>query len=74
MRFFQKKASRERLEAQGQHRQQAPATPADMRHFQMREARDKKQARMDTDPVTCPWHATDEQCHAMHCGPCWIKK
>jgi hypothetical protein len=22
----------------------------------------------DTDPVTCPWHVTDEQCGDMHYG------
>jgi hypothetical protein len=62
-------ASRQRLEARGQCRRQAPATPAAMLHRQMCEARDEKRARMDTNPVTCPWHVVDEQCRAMHSGP-----
>jgi hypothetical protein len=38
-------ASRERLEARGQRRRQAPATPAAMLHRQMREATEEKRAR-----------------------------
>ncbi|KAK1694538.1 hypothetical protein QYE76_011235 [Lolium multiflorum] len=38
-------ASRERLEARGQRRRQAPATPAAMLHRQMREATKEKRAR-----------------------------
>jgi hypothetical protein len=37
--------SRERLEAWGQRRRHAPATPAVMLHRQMREAREEKRAR-----------------------------
>jgi predicted nucleotidyltransferase len=37
--------SRERLEARGQRRRQAPATSAAMLHCQMREAREEKRAR-----------------------------
>jgi hypothetical protein len=55
-------ASRQRLEARGQCRRQAPATPAAMLHRQMRGARGEKRARTQTakaknDDEACPSRA-----------------